>query len=133
MIKLVFFSLLVVGGVGLAGLFITRRLVPEWSTGALLFGAGVNLGGCWVSFIPVAIADRQNKDYLPQAALAGIVVRLIVVGAAALIALNAGPWDIWPVSVWLIVFYLSLLAVETAVTVRLLGSIPEGKDGTISR
>lgn len=130
MIRLVVFSLVVVVGVGFAGWFAIGRWAPEWGVGSLFFSAGINLGACWLSFIPLAVVGRRNRDYLPQAAMAGIAVRLFVVGAAALVALSIGPWDLWSVSVGMIVFYLSLLAVETAVAVRSLGFMSEGKDGT---
>ena len=117
-------SVAVVAVVGACGWLITRRWIPDWTPAVLCYCAAVNLVGCWLSFVPIAVARRRRPDYLQQAALGGILVRMIVAGTAALLAMTLGPWASFPLSVWMIVFYLSLLAVETVATLSVARGVP---------
>lgn len=123
-------TLTVVCGVGACGWLVTRGWGAGWSLGVLMFGAGINLGACWFSFIPIALVFRMNRDYLPQAALAGVTIRLMVAGPATLVAIRLGPWEMLPLGTWMVVFYVSLLAVETAVIVVVTWPFGANSNGT---
>ena len=85
-----------------------------------------------MSFAPITVVQRKRPDYVPQAALGAMTIRILVVGAVTLGSLTYGPWPAWQLSVWMIVFYLSMLAVETPLTIRLLNA-REGASSGCSR
>ena len=113
-------SLLVVGLVGGVGSLLAGSRAAEWGGAVLYFSAGLNLAGCWLGYVPIEIARRVQADWLPQAALGATVIRLLIVASGTLLAITQEWWPLRPLSVWMIVFYLSLLAVETVVVVKLL-------------
>jgi len=114
--------------VGLLGWPIAVRWSPERVGGVILFSAGINLAACWVSFVPIMIVRRKCRSYLPQAALGAMTIRLLVVAGTMLTAMTVGDWPTMALSVWMTVFYLALLVVETTVTVRLLNSAIESPE-----
>ena len=101
--------------------------------GLVAFCAAVNLVACWLSFLLIVVVRRTNPDYLMQAALAGIVVRMMIAGSAAMIALSFGPWPSWPLSIWMIVFYLALLIVETMSAIKAQKLPPTERSETVVR
>ena len=118
MIKLLLWaSALVVVIAGLAGVGITQ-VRPEWGGTVVFFCGGVNLAAGWLAFLPVVIVQKKKREYLPQAVLAASVIRLMVVSSATLAAITLGCWATMPLSVWMILFYMMLLAVETLIAVR---------------
>ena len=123
MIKLIVVSSSVV--VGLAAVawrlgFVHR---PEGVGGVLLFCAAINLIACWLSCVPLAVVRYRRPEYIPQAALGAMVIRLLIVVSATVAAMTFGPWQSRVLSVWMILFYLALLAVKTTFAVRVVSSI----------
>jgi hypothetical protein len=119
LIGLVLASSIAVATLTAIGWYITGRWFAEWGTQVLLFSATLNLGACWISFVPIALVSRSRRDYLQQAALGAMVLRMLIALFGMLAAVLWGPWDVWPLSIWMLMFYLSLLAVETTMAVRL--------------
>ena len=129
MIKLVFVSSLVVVSLAtVAGQlgFVNRA---EWVGEGLVFCAATNLIACWLSFAPLAVVRCRCPEYIPQAALGAMVIRLLIVGSATVAAMTFGHWQIEVISIWMILFYLALLAVETTFAVRVLNSLPYSHAG----
>lgn len=119
MIAFLLISTLLVAALTGIGWSVTGRWRPEWGTQVLLVAAGINLAAAWVAFLPVALVRKKRFAYVPQAALAGMTLRILIAAFALLAAMRWGPWDATALSIWMLVFYLSLLAVETAFAVRL--------------
>lgn len=86
--------------------------------GIVVYCASVNLVACWLSFLLIVVVRRTKPDYLMQAALGGILVRMMVAGGATLVALTLELWPSWPLSIWMIVFYMALLVVETMSAIK---------------
>jgi len=86
----------------------------------LLVCAGINLGACWLAFVPIVVVSRRYPGFVPQAVLGATSIRLFVVASATLALSRWGPWSMMRLAGWMVVFYLSLLAVETGLSVRLL-------------
>jgi hypothetical protein len=86
-----------------------------------------------MAFVPVVMALKRRRERLPQAILAAMMVRLSLVGAAAMVTVGLGPWGIEPVALWFVVFYCCLLTVETAWVVQLLKSGCEHGGGSATR
>jgi hypothetical protein len=122
------FSLLVVMVVAGAGWWIAAGRWPAWTGGVVYFAAGVNLAACWLSFLPVSIVRRKRPSYVPQAALGATVIRLLAVASGTFAAIRYAWWPGWPVAVWVTAFYLSLLAVETVILVRLMHELWASKE-----
>lgn len=119
MIRLMLLSLLVVVVVAGAGWWITASRWPAWAGGVVYFAAGMNLAACWLSFLPVVVVRRRRPSYVPQAALGATVIRVLAVASGTFAAIRCGWWPCWPVAVWVVIFYVSLLVVETVAVVRL--------------
>ena len=112
-------SSLVVVLVGGVGWHVARRWVPAWGPDVVWVAAGLNLVACWMSFVPIAVVHRKKAEYLPQAALAAMAARFLIAAFGLLALMTFGPWDTFALSIWTVVFYLSLLVVETVATIRL--------------
>jgi hypothetical protein len=96
------------------------RGAEGWTGGVLWFAALVNLAACWLAFIPFAVARARSKDLMFEMALAAMPVRLFLAVGALLWGLWHGPWSAGPLMLWMVAFYLALLAVETGWMVRLM-------------
>jgi hypothetical protein len=118
----------VILGVGRA---VSSGPVLELDGRGLLVCAGINLGACWLAFVPSAIVShsRRYRSYLPQAILGGTTIRLLVVAPATMALIEWSTWPMMPLTIWMVVFYLSLLAVETVLAVRLLNRESKTMDG----
>ena len=95
----------------------------------IVFAASVNLGTCWLAFVPVATTLSRRRGGGVEAILAATVIRLLLVMGTALGAGLAGVWPTKVLAVWLAVFYLLLLSVETGWAIRLANRWPEGAEG----
>ena len=124
-------SLLVVGAIGGLGAAAVGRWAPGWGGSVVVYTAAVNLAACWLAFLPVAAVMNRKRDLLPRAVLAATMMRLALVGIAAMAALASGWWNKKVLAVWLVAFYLALLAVETGWAVRLLRRGTEKTDGSV--
>ena len=132
MIRLVAISGVVVLLIGAIGWALAARWSAEWTGSVLVFGAGLNLAACWMSFVPIVLVQRTHREYIPQAALGATVIRLLTVAAGTLAALSFGWWPMWPLSIWIVLFYLVLLIVETAVIVRLVAKTFSKTDSIVA-
>lgn len=130
---LVAISLVVALAAGVAGEVVARRWWPEWGGPIIAVAASVNLGACWVAFVPVQAALRRRRERLPQAILTAMMVRLGLVGVATMAVVGLGLWGIEPVALWFVVFYCCLLTVETAWVVQLLKGGCEHGGGSATR
>jgi len=119
MIAFMLASTVLVAVLSAAGWHATQRWFPSWSLTCLWYAACVNLAAGWAGFIPLVVVRRRRPDYLPQAAMGGMALRILIVGVALLAMLMFSSMDSVACSVWMLVFYLSLLALETAMAVRL--------------
>ena len=81
--------------------------------------------------MPIARAAK-SLEHVPRAILVSTAVRLVLVGLAALGAGVYGRWAGKVVAIWFIVFYLTLLAVETGWAVRLVNRQFAKADGSAS-
>jgi hypothetical protein len=124
---LVLISLLVAVLVGSIGAGATGRWLPGWGGSVIAVAGAANLAACWLAFVPIARAV-QSQERLPRAIIVSTVVRLVLVGLAALGAGVYGPWAAKVVAIWFIAFYLVLLAVETGWAVRLVNRQPKRTD-----
>ena len=78
------------------------------------------LTAAMVSLAPTIVALRRQADWLAQALLGGTLIRLLttlVLGGAVWLALQPAKVVF---GVWLVIFYLTLLAWETLTAVRLI-------------
>ena len=83
--------------------------------------AGICLGTALIGFIPVAIVSIRWPTYIGQAALAGTAVRLlltIMTGAGYQVMVKP---HLASFLFWAVVFYCTLLAIETGFGVYLIG------------
>ncbi len=120
MIALVLSTLTVTGMLVVAGIFAIGRWFPDQSTTPLYIAASINLLAGWVAFIPLALVSRSRlTDYIPQAAMGAMVIRILIVAFALLGLMVWGKWDSYTLSIWMLVFYLALLMVETIFALRL--------------
>ncbi len=104
----------------LAGLWGIHRWFPDQPDSVVYVAAGVNLVAGWVSFIPLALVSRSRMtEYVPQAAMGAMVIRILIVAFVLLGLMTWGPWASQAVSIWMLVFYLALLIVETIIALRL--------------
>ncbi|GJM27018.1 MAG: hypothetical protein DHS20C16_34330 [Phycisphaerae bacterium] len=120
MIALFLSTLIVTATLVVAGTFAIGRWFPDQGTTEMYLAATVNLLAGWVAFIPLALVSRSRMtDYIPQAAMGAMVIRILIVAFALLAVMTWGKWDNYAVSIWMVVFYLALLVVETAIALRL--------------
>jgi len=116
--------------VALGGLAIAGFVDATVTKGVVAYSGGMNLIAGWLSFVPVVVVRRLRKDYLPQAVLAATTVRLFVVALATFVAMSMDWYAMWALSVWMIAFYLAILAVETGFAIWYArGSRPVGCAG----
>ena len=75
-----------------------------------------------ISLIPLTVATRAYRDWLGQACLAGTTIRLLLTLFAGLAvhALVIEPQQKITFILWLLGFYLALLAWETITAVRII-------------
>ena len=119
MIALLVTTSLVTATMVVAGLWGNQRWFPDQPDLVVYLAAGINLVAGWISFVPLALVSRsQLKEYVPQAALGAMVIRILIVAFALLGVTLWGPWDNQAVSIWMLVFYLVLLVVETIIALR---------------
>lgn len=103
-----------------AGLGGIHQWFPGQPDSVIYIAAGVNLLAGWISFIPLALVSRsQLTEYVPQAAMGAMVIRILIVAFVLLGLMTWGPWDSQAVSISMVVFYLALLIVETIIALRL--------------
>jgi len=124
--QLIAFAFITLGAVSLlvaGGWAITARFCPTWGTDVLLVAGGINLIAGWTSFIPLMLVRRRHVDYVPQAAMAGTALRVLLAAGALLVALQWGPWDGGALSVWMVAMYMPLLAIESLLAIRLVRRI----------
>ncbi len=120
MIALAVSTLVVTATLVVAGNFAIERWFPGQDTTALYVAASVNLLAGWVAFIPLALVSRSRlTEYIPQAAMGAMVIRILIVAFALLGLMAWGKWDSYTISIWTLVFYLALLVVETIFALRL--------------
>ncbi len=122
-----FFSLAVVVLIGgAAECALGRRAAPveaeaeSWTGGVLWFAALVNLAACWLAFIPFGVARVRSSGLMFEMALAAVPIRLLLACGALLWGIWHGPWPAMPLMLWMVIFYLALLAVETGWMIRLM-------------
>ncbi len=128
MIALVLSTSLVTGLLMLVGHFGIQQWFPKIGTEAMYPAAAINLLAGWISFVPVALVSRSRMtEYMPQAAMGAMVIRILIVAFALLGLMFWGPWDDFTISIWMLVFYLSLLIVETIVAVRAVQKFDAGR------
>lgn len=127
MIGFMLASTLLVAVLSAAGWHATQRWFPSWSLTCLWYAACVNLAASWVGFIPLVVVRGKRPDYLPQAAMGGMALRILIVGAALLAILMFSSMNSVASSIWMLVFYLSLLALETVMAVRLVRQADSAK------
>lgn len=109
----VILAVLVLTGIGYP---LTVRLWGTETLPALFWAAAGCLVACVASLCPLAIVTRMClPDALPQAALAGMVLRILLTGAFLFTMTTIGAVPYWPFATWLMVFYLSLLVLETII------------------
>jgi hypothetical protein len=120
LIRLIVVSSLVAALVAVGGWWVAASRSPEWRGAVLWFSGGVNLSACWLAFVPIAWVRRKHATFAPQAALAATVIRLLVVASATMAGIRWGWYPFWPLAVWMMTFYLSLLLVETVLVVRVM-------------
>ena len=95
----------------------------------MYLAAAINLVAGWVAFVPLAIVSRSRlTEYIPQAAMGAMVIRILIVAFVLLGLMQWGPWDGFVVSIWMLIFYLALLVVETAVALRLVKQFYSGSE-----
>lgn len=116
---LIALSLLVVMVVGGVGAVVTAWWIPAWGGSVIAVAAGINLAACWLAFIPIAVVMRRTRAWLPQAVMGATAIRLLFASAAGWVACALGPWATNALVIWLLVFYLAMLAIETVCAVRL--------------
>lgn len=92
--------------------------------------AGINLGACWLAFVPMVVVARRWPDYVPQAAMGAIVIRMMIVVPATFAVFRLGFWPTMPLTLWILMFYLALLAVETMLAVQLMNREDKEMQGT---
>ncbi len=129
MIVLLVTSLVMVVAAGSVGLLVTGGWADAVQVDTVLYCGAVNLLACWVAFMPAAVAQRRFPAYLLQAALAATVIRMLPAVVATLVALVRGWYPGMLLSLWMVVLYLCLLVVETAVVVRLAARRTDAADG----
>ncbi len=117
----------------LAGLawFVTQRWVPAWGSAPIIAAAIVNVLSCWVAAVPLEVASRGKREYMAQAALLGILIRLIGAGGATLALLAISRWESSAICIWMVAFYVALLAVETSIIVAELHT-PTKQEGQVA-
>ncbi len=115
---LVWFSLgglLALGAVVVAA---PRMASPEQAS-AMIAAAAICLSAGLIAMIPPAVVAARWTDYIIQAGMAAMVVRLFLTLGLGLLYLK---WYAPPMSTFLtamVICYLLLLAVETGVTISL--------------
>jgi len=102
------------------GWWMIDRWAPQWGFMVLLFSVAVNFVAGWMAFAVILAVRKHRPSYVPQAALGATVIRILVVGAALLIAMFGHVWDAMAISVCMLAAYLAFLAAETWVTVRMI-------------
>lgn len=117
---LVFFGLGSAAAIALLAWVLPR--MTDRATGATILAAAViSCGAGFVALTPVAIVVRHHPAWRMQAAMAALTLRmLLTLGAGFAFLKVAGP----PQQLFLkslVVCYLVLLVVETAITLRLAG------------
>ena len=117
--------------VGCVGAGVTGYWLPGWGGPVIAVAGAANVAACWLAFVPVARA-AQSMDRLLRAIVASMVMRLALVGLAAVGTGVCGPWAAMSVGIWFIAFYLPLLAVETWWAVRLVNRRFARADGSAS-
>ncbi len=127
---LVILSLVVVGLVGGIGSAIASWRFPGWGGKVIVVAAGVNLLACWLAFLPLAAALRWARRALPQAVVSATAIRLVLVSLVGWAVCVFGYWRAEVLVIWLVVFYLSLLSVETVWAVRLVNRRTGNTDGS---
>ena len=106
---------------------------PTWSASgadgfvAMAVAAGIALVGAVVGHLPTLRTAGASPEARVQAALLGIMARLLLTGAAvfAFVRTDAVPGRL-PFLLWAGIDYLTLLALETAAVVRQARGLDEG-------
>jgi len=97
-------------------------LGPYWELDdkGLWVCAGINLGVCWLAFVPMLIVVRRCPVFIPQAMMGAVVIRMLILVPVTLAVCIYGPWPAIPLMLWMLVIYLALLVVETRLVVKLM-------------
>lgn len=132
MIRLVLTSTTLAVVTGAIAYAACMKLAPHYAGPAILFAAGVNTLACWLSFVPVALCKAKNHAYLPYAALAASVLRLLIVGSVTFGAMQTAWWPTWPLTIWMLVYYLLMLAAETVIVARMVSRSFKPTNGVVS-
>ena len=120
MVAFAIVSTITAGVLLLGGDWAIDRWAPNWGLAPLLIAVGVNLAAGWVAFAVIEVVRRRRPEYLPQAAMGAMVIRLFPAGAVTLGAMLFGGWNPWAVSICMLVAYLVFLAVDTVFVVRIM-------------
>lgn len=132
MIKLVLISVVVVIAMGGVAGFVGAHWDLGWGFPLIGFAAGVNLLACWIGLVPVVWAHRWARPWLPHAVAAATGVRLLIVLSATMAAMSLAPWRPLSLAVFVAVFYVSLLVLETSWMLRLVRREPHAAGGCTS-
>lgn len=101
------------------GWYAIDRFAPHWGHAPLIYAVSVNFVAGWVAFLVISVVHKRWPTYVPQAALGGMVVRILSAGAALLIAMIWDGWNAMAVSVCMLSAYLAFLVAETWVTIQM--------------
>lgn len=95
---------------------ISLRLWGSEAVPALGWAAAGCLFAGLTGLIPPVLAARMGQlSWLPQAAMGGMVLRILLTGTFMFLVTETGILAYGPFTAWLITFYMTLLAVETII------------------
>jgi hypothetical protein len=103
--------------VATGGWYIVRMFAEPLLTDEIA-AAAINTLGCWIAFMPVVAARHRHEAVLAKTVLATMRLRMMLVILGALFWMFLGFGWHKDFLLWVALFYLATLAVETAFVVR---------------
>lgn len=110
-----------VGGIMLLGAYPTHRMAGGDGIRAMIGAGIIGLIAGSVGLYPVSAAVARNSSSLMIRILAGTMIRFAVALFLAVPAAVSGLLEVVPLLIWLMIVYLLVLGVETAMVVRYIG------------